>query len=601
MKEHLPSLSAAGNAAALVIVALVAAVLSRSFDPGPHAGVSAARLKADGPRARTLVLVVIDGLRADAAADPRLMPFTHGMARRGGSTTARVEALVPSTIAGVTTLATGDVPHPAAFLRDFRSPPAERGGLFEALALRGERSFVTGPSLWSDLFSRWTDTPHVAPPLGGSDEPVLRAGLAALSDPAYRLAVFHFGATDEAAHIYGAKSPEYARAVTWCDDAVRQISDRLGHDAAIVVTSDHGVTDRGGHAGPEPAVLTTPVAWFGPGLPRGEIPPLRQRDVPALVAAVLGIELSPAEPATPERFSRTAAPPALAAAALLTAIRLWSALAGGSGGRPHAFWLNLTVWVALLLLALGQSAAAALLCVAALLARAVILARTGPAFTAAPLVGLGVGASWALLRIASEWRGGASALPPAGAGMPLAVAFGFAVAVPLGMWLRRAGGSTRQMSRTGLCAGVTLATAAAPAYALAGQSLSLSSIDVSAAYHAAVHGGGLVAAVGLVILLQALPPLALVSGCVLPLRGVTPGAAGAYFVGISAVPVGEAVAAAVVLLVADDVPLNALALGCLLRAAATLVFLTCGAAVVVLAGAGLARRTGGEPPPAAVT
>jgi hypothetical protein len=377
---------------------------------------------------------------------------------------------------------------------------------------------------------------------------------------------------------------------------VRQIAGRLGPDAAIVVTSDHGVTDRGGHAGPEPEVLATPVVYFGPGFPPGPLPPLRQRDVPAMIATALGLELPPPPTAAPvNAVPRRAGFAVLAIAALLCAVRLWSALAAGAGARPHAFWLNLAVWVALALLLLDQPAAAALLALAALAARGARLSRGAPAYAAAPLLALAIGAAVAVARIAAEWRYGTAPFEIPGAGMPLAVAFALAISAPIGCMLRRThvwcatadvtGPATaRRTPRTAPWAGVALAVGVAPAYVLSGQTLSLSSVGVTEAYHVALHGGGVAGAVVVVILMQALPAMALVVGCMLPQnRRLTAAAAGTFFVGISAVPSGEAMASAVILLASDDVRLNSLSLGCLLRAAATLVFLTCGAAVVILA------------------
>ena len=65
--------------------------------PAASEGRSASIAAADEPASRAL-LVVIDGLLADSAADPRLMPALATLAQRGTLSTGRVESLIPSTV-----------------------------------------------------------------------------------------------------------------------------------------------------------------------------------------------------------------------------------------------------------------------------------------------------------------------------------------------------------------------------------------------------------------------------------------------------------------------------------------------------------------------
>ncbi len=62
------------------------------------------------------------------------------------------------------------------------------------------------------------------------------------------LALIHPVYVDEIGHDYGGRSPEYAAAVTRADEELGRLLNRLdlGRDL-VVVTSDHGHTDRGGH------------------------------------------------------------------------------------------------------------------------------------------------------------------------------------------------------------------------------------------------------------------------------------------------------------------------------------------------------------------
>ena len=101
MRGPLRALSVAGNAAALVLLILVLARRDVLFGPGEPAPPPSSIRQTSAPATRVL-LVVIDGLRADRVDR---MPHLAALARTGGRGTARVESLVPSTVAGIRALA----------------------------------------------------------------------------------------------------------------------------------------------------------------------------------------------------------------------------------------------------------------------------------------------------------------------------------------------------------------------------------------------------------------------------------------------------------------------------------------------------------------
>jgi hypothetical protein len=413
----------------------------------------------------------------------------------------------------------------------------------------------------------------------------------------------------------------------------RQIVERAGPDAAVVVTSDHGVTLTGGHAGPEPEVVATPVVLSGPGLPTGTLPAMAQCDLPQLVARVLDAGPLPPPNLTvrPTLLRVPAVAACLLALATLANGVLGAALAFGASGRPHAGRLNVTVWAALALLLLGHFTAAAALAAAVLAATAFRVGRGGPVAartTGAPLaagVALAVGVAWMAARLAAEGRpaGGLARwlLPAAavvllvtagrqafrlpgvpaaatlaagaatgwllgGAGTAAAFAGGFVAAGVIGGWLESAAddGEAFAPGRSPLAAGAALAIGASLAVMTAGESLSLSTLHVSAAYEAALHGGGgLAVAVALTLLHQAVPPAGLALGLVLSARRWSAAAAGALFVGMTATLAGEAFLATALLLGSGDQRLQSLSLGGLLRSASAMVFLTGVTALALLA------------------
>lgn len=183
------------------------------------------------------------------------------------------------------------------------SRPDEPGASEDTFA----RAIVHAPD--ADLASPFDDARY-APWPGGFSE----AGAAVAAEHA-ELVVMLVGAVDAAGHARGGASPDYRAAAEAAD---RALANALGHvdlaQDAILVTADHGHTNRGGHGGVEPEVLTVPLVLAGAGVVPGATPDdAHLIDVAPTVAALLGI------PAPGHGLGRTLTellqlPPAAAAA-----------------------------------------------------------------------------------------------------------------------------------------------------------------------------------------------------------------------------------------------------------------------------------------------
>ncbi|HYO16279.1 MAG TPA: alkaline phosphatase family protein [Thermoanaerobaculia bacterium] len=315
-------------------------------------------------RSPRVLLVVIDALRVDAAQDGRLMPNLHRVAGGGASGAATVESWIPSTVAGIRALIEGAVPPPVSFLQDFGTGRAPSGGIFEALSLAGLRAFAAGPRLWSDLYGPWLAGSVSVDSMAGDDGRVLAAGLDALERGGYDLIVVHLGKPDAAAHLHGARSPEYREAVRRADAALGELMDRAGPGTTVIVTSDHGVTDQGGHAGPEQEVLEVPVALGGPDLLPSDFGEFPQKDLPRLVLSPFGLSLPAAPPEAPRRFRATAH--LLFLLAVVAGMVICRALMAGAEGGRVATLLPAALWIGIVLAVLGLFRLALLIVLAAL-------------------------------------------------------------------------------------------------------------------------------------------------------------------------------------------------------------------------------------------
>jgi len=124
---------------------------------------------------------------------------------------------------------------------------------------------------------------------------------AALATGAVDAAFVYLGNVDEVGHAYGTLSPEYAAAIEVADRQVGQVLAGLrrrptyaDEDWLILVSTDHGRRDDGGHGGDSPAERTIFVIMTGPSV-RGhtfERPP-EIVDVAVTALAHLGIAIEP--------------------------------------------------------------------------------------------------------------------------------------------------------------------------------------------------------------------------------------------------------------------------------------------------------------------
>ncbi|QEH37275.1 Type I phosphodiesterase / nucleotide pyrophosphatase [Aquisphaera giovannonii] len=595
--------------------------------------------------ARRLVLVVIDGLRAETAFNADLMPTLNRLASRGGRTTARVESLIPSSLAGIVALISGDVPPAESCLSDFGAAPRREGGVLEAVARAGGRSFVAGPSLWTDLYGTWIASAEVDPTFGSGDERLVAAALRALSSDSYRLIVLHVGRVDAAAHRSGTRSAMYRGSVRWCDEVVRRIAREMGQGTGLVVTSDHGMTEDGGHAGPEPSVLTTPLVTFGAGLPTGAWPGGPQRAVPSLLLTAIGIEPSSGDTSAYKDVEPGARIFLPLTAGLLCGLYFWSGMGGASSGRTEATILNLAVWLVLLLIIMDRLPAAlaagfatlawavstvprkpsrvltaavasgallgalrlidgyfaldldawtglapvgaAVMACSPLAIPAAAMRRDGP--TAGPLQSSSSLTGWlgpAGMTAMAALLGGASLVLAYLAAIMLGRAVATILAMPRGVGRSREGVVspflTVPRSRF-VSAGVLTACALVLLCRIAGQTPSLSTVDVRSAFGLVEIRGGLALAVVAVAAAQALPAVGLLLGLRVAVGRLSPDSLTDFAAGLAAALAGQAAAGALLLDATPGQPVDALALGLLIRVLAEGLYLFLGLAALVLA------------------
>jgi predicted AlkP superfamily pyrophosphatase or phosphodiesterase len=126
-----------------------------------------------------------------------------------------------------------------------------------------------------------------------ADEQVTEAAIPWLRDGQYQLMLIHLDQVDYAGHYEGGPiDPRWDAAATRADQLLEQIATTmdLTQDTLLVI-SDHGQIDTGGHGGQDPIVLMEPFVMAGKGVIPGNYGDVQMVDVAPTVASILGTSI----------------------------------------------------------------------------------------------------------------------------------------------------------------------------------------------------------------------------------------------------------------------------------------------------------------------
>lgn len=263
------------------------------------------------PPARRVVLLVLDGLRADLVGDPR---FPNLIALRDASAhTLSATTVLPSvTAVAMTSLLSGVPPVDHGVDTDrFRVPDPSR-------QLTTVPHVVTRAGLPSFGVVRqvpWLIRPlakRIASALGltttrfasANAHSLLAAALPALRTQRDGFIILHWPDCDAIGHRTGWMSPAYLAAVARMDHALGSLRRELAsarHDTLLIALADHGGGGRVAthHDSAHPLDCTIPIFLEGPGVHAQRLEGgLTLLDVPPTVLWALGLPI-------PERYTGT--------------------------------------------------------------------------------------------------------------------------------------------------------------------------------------------------------------------------------------------------------------------------------------------------------
>ena len=258
---------------------------------------------------RTFVIVLIDALRYDTSLKTDVMPFLNKLRSTGAS--GLMNSRPPSySQPGYTVILTGAWPDisdgPAmnldladipTFTQDNLYSAATRAGLLTAISAFNWFEKLIPPQAVSRSF-------YTAGEDQLADQQVTEAALPWLMEGQYQLVLIHLDQVDYAGHYEGGPiDPRWDAAANRADQLLQQIGTTMDLSKdTILVISDHGQIDIGGHGGQDAIVLMEPFVLAGKGVVPGDYGEVQMVDVAPTVAAILGTSV----PATNEGHPRIA-------------------------------------------------------------------------------------------------------------------------------------------------------------------------------------------------------------------------------------------------------------------------------------------------------
>lgn len=254
--------------------------------------------KLGSPSSMRVVIVLIDGLRYDTSLKTDVMPFLNDLRKNGSS--ALMHSQAPSySEPGYSTILTGAWPEindgPALNLDYEDIPTFTQDNLFTAVHQAGMKTAISGYYWFEKLvpqsdidFSFYTPGEDAK-----ADNDVVEAAIPFLQNSSINLVLIHIDQVDYAGHHQGgAQSENWDAAAKRADDLLLNIVNEIDLEKdTVVVLSDHGHIDAGGHGGQDAVVLMEPFVIAGAGAKVGTQTEINMVDVAPTLAALLGARL----------------------------------------------------------------------------------------------------------------------------------------------------------------------------------------------------------------------------------------------------------------------------------------------------------------------
>jgi len=250
------------------------------------------------PFGEQVVFVLIDALRYDTSLKPEVMPTLNQLRNQGAS--AKMHSQTPSySSPGYGVLLTGAWPYLSdapAFNLDYENIyPFTQDNVFSSAKRHGLRTAASGYYWFEQLIPKdaldigyfTSEEDHQA------DRAVVDAAIPWLESREYDLILIHLDQVDYAGHHEGGPQGEgWEQAASRVDALLAEIVSEMDlSEDVLVICSDHGQIDQGGHGGHDAITLEEPFIMVGKGIKSGVYEDILMVDVAPTLAALIGINL----------------------------------------------------------------------------------------------------------------------------------------------------------------------------------------------------------------------------------------------------------------------------------------------------------------------
>jgi hypothetical protein len=247
---------------------------------------------------RRVALVVVDALRADTFFGDAFASFraAHPAAASGVVRTSPVSM----STAGVRSMATGTFPDLFDVLHNWDNVKSGVPAVPALARAAGRKTAIFGDSIWRELFPDdfvIADTEARIPRIIyylRAETLVDDTFVGHLADRLQQesppdFLVLHLVGLDHAGHRHGVTSPKYADVARRVAAHIERVAGLLPAGTTVLLTSDHGATDSGGHGGGSEAETTAPLFAFGAGVAPGARLSINQIDLAPTLSCLLGL------------------------------------------------------------------------------------------------------------------------------------------------------------------------------------------------------------------------------------------------------------------------------------------------------------------------
>jgi hypothetical protein len=239
-----------------------------------------------------LILVIVDGLREDVSRSS--MPNLNSLRAKGCDVS--LAAPQPTlSYPNWTTILTGASPDISGVTTNWHTTKSLAPTLVDTAKAAGKRVVVVGPPDFTGLFGITQGKGVVLREWDGTflSQVLIDDALQLSKETSPALVVIHLPDLDETGHQSGGNSEEYRSMAKRIDAELSRIA--LGMEmtgTVLMVTSDHGHTNAGGHGGWEAEATHVPAVIVGTGVKVGKQTGDLAQIAPT-AAALLGVRVPP--------------------------------------------------------------------------------------------------------------------------------------------------------------------------------------------------------------------------------------------------------------------------------------------------------------------